>query len=437
MFFDNFKKIFYNKNKIKNYYYIKNIVLLVFIIFFLFINLNLIIAATPCELDWNGRCVNKYQQCEYYESSVEGVCGDAQKKCCYRVCDDECTPNDQKCISANNYKKCVNNADSDPCYEWKEYSCGAGKVCNYQTNNCECGSAQCSVEGETCTDVTNGCQKYLCTKDPDGCYVLQAIGVVYGYKCCGNSCVDIKSNKDHCGSCNNPCKDPDHGSAVCEGGVCKVTCESTYQLCNNNCVKLDDPNNCGSCNVKCTSNQECKLKDGKYQCVDKTSTSCTEGATRCSADNSKVEKCISGSWVTDKTCGTKECCNNNACSEVKCDSKSVGTKWCDGNVLKECTKDCKNSPNTGVIKETNCPNGCENNACKDSGGGSDNQYSGNIAFFKTESDVRAWKAYGVLDKNSIPTCAVSYLGVKDSYLGQCSSSSCSWELYVNDVKQSL
>ena len=37
-----------------------------------------------------------------------------------------------------------------------------------------------------------------------------------GQGCCGGVCVDLQDNQDHCGSCNNPCTDPE----ICTNGSC-------------------------------------------------------------------------------------------------------------------------------------------------------------------------------------------------------------------------
>lgn len=93
--------------------------------------------------------------------------------------------------------------------------------------------------------------------------------------CCGQTCVDVKSDKNHCGGCDtacttnevccsgqcrgccsdNDCLSPDEH---CIAGACVVQCTMPKTNCNNVCVLVDsDSTNCGSCGNDCLSGRMC------------------------------------------------------------------------------------------------------------------------------------------------------------------------------------
>lgn len=73
---------------------------------------------------------------------------------------------------------------------------------------------------------------------------------------CGTSCVDVQSNDDHCGGCNDACP----AAQECRAGNCECSNERT--LCGDSCVDTDsDEQNCGSCGSKCATGASCN--DGK------------------------------------------------------------------------------------------------------------------------------------------------------------------------------
>ncbi len=86
---------------------------------------------------------------------------------------------------------------------------------------------------------------------------------------CGPWCVDVNSDPDHCGSCDNPCPD----DKVCMQGICAPDC-GTLTPCDGGCFNADiDPEHCGGCNLPCPEGNVCV--GGSCQ------PACTDGQTVC------------------------------------------------------------------------------------------------------------------------------------------------------------
>jgi hypothetical protein len=66
---------------------------------------------------------------------------------------------------------------------------------------------------------------------------------------CGTQCVDIMSDPNNCGGCDQPC-----GTGLnCSGGSC--ACGGDLSVCGTQCVDLTkDPANCGACSHNCEGN---------------------------------------------------------------------------------------------------------------------------------------------------------------------------------------
>jgi len=64
--------------------------------------------------------------------------------------------------------------------------------------------------------------------------------------CGGTACVDLQTNVEHCGSCDQACG----ATATCVDGTC--ACPGDLFACDLSCVDLDsDPANCGTCGSEC------------------------------------------------------------------------------------------------------------------------------------------------------------------------------------------
>ncbi|MBR9700559.1 hypothetical protein GOV11_01710 [Candidatus Woesearchaeota archaeon] len=140
---------------------------------------------------------------------------------------------------------------------WNQGGCGV-PTCDLDTD--------CEPPGEHC----GNCADCACPTSADP---------ATNTECCGSACFDTQTDKDHCGSCDNPCADDE----VCQGGFCvsPPTCpdgvpdpgENCFNCpadvgcggtcCNDGtCVDItSDPNNCGVCYLTCESNEVCSGSD--------------------------------------------------------------------------------------------------------------------------------------------------------------------------------
>jgi hypothetical protein len=77
---------------------------------------------------------------------------------------------------------------------------------------------------------------------------------------CGGTCVDPRTDLDHCGDCATTCKAPMAAIATCSDGQCGVNCPSGKSSCKSKCVdfKSDDAN-CGACGNECKGVLGCVL----------------------------------------------------------------------------------------------------------------------------------------------------------------------------------
>ena len=112
---------------------------------------------------------------------------------------------------------------------------------------------------------------------------------------CGDTCVDVTRDEDHCGQCDNAC-DTASGLLLCEEGHC--VCAPWLTDCSGTCVDTTSaPNNCGSCGNTCTGGKTCV--SGTCECA--------IGWTDCSGT------CVDTS-TDPQNCGT---CGN-ACGGASC-----------------------------------------------------------------------------------------------------------------------
>lgn len=51
---------------------------------------------------------------------------------------------------------------------------------------------------------------------------------------CSQSCVDLNSDPNHCGACDNACPQRDHASPICESKICSYRCNEGWSDCDHN-----------------------------------------------------------------------------------------------------------------------------------------------------------------------------------------------------------
>ena len=116
-----------------------------------------------------------------------------------------------------------------------------------------CAEAQHSNDTTTTQPGTQICEQLSC---PNGC--------------CDGRCVDLRSDPNHCGTCEHAC-----ATGICQDSQCSIACEGdSHRICQGKCVDItSDENNCGSCQASCGDNMACQSK----QCVCKESYSDCDG----------------------------------------------------------------------------------------------------------------------------------------------------------------
>ncbi len=169
---------------------------------------------------------------------------------------------------------------------------------------CENGKCLCPTGKTPCGGACYGACGANEVRDPaKGC----ACVCKPGRERCDGVCVGIKTNADHCGGCNKPCKITTCvSSAVCENGFCSKT---VLPGC---CV---DDGDCGPCE-RCSVDHKCVAdagKDGGACPVDGgTGTCCGGGCVGCDGGSVDLGTC---SCVGDDGCVCTLKANDAACAK--------------------------------------------------------------------------------------------------------------------------
>ncbi|MBQ8037977.1 MAG: hypothetical protein IJ268_13385, partial [Proteobacteria bacterium] len=198
---------------------------------------------------------------------------------------------------------------------------------------------------------------------------------------CGDSCVDLTSDKDNCGACGNKCKEnftcsnstcvetsvgptpetpecQDDEAATCDGNSVKKCVEGKYVLeacddmiCESGvCAAPPEPAECDPAVdlPSCEGDSIKKCVEGKYQLSNCGDQVCEEGACHdkavepecedteaavCDADNNVVA-CKDGHYVST-SCGD-QVCEEGACIDAAPDCSDEEAPVCEENSVKKC-----------------------------------------------------------------------------------------------------
>jgi hypothetical protein len=260
----------------------------------------------PCPQPQNGQAACVANQCAVTCNPGYHACDlDCADDSSLDSCGSLCTPCPQP---ANSSASCTNGA----C----EFACDPG----YLNTGSEC--AACNSDAN-------------CGPDCEACPAQES--------CCTDSCYDLLTNPDHCGSCNGSC--PTTAYTCCSGNGCcapehplccgPYCCESTGFCCPGDYCCSSGGTCCGEhC---CASPSSICCGDGC--CSD--ATTCCNGTYCCSAEFSVC--CPDGCCGAGTTCCNDGCCPANApvccpagccpsdfpvcCTEVCC---PAGTSCCNG-----------------------------------------------------------------------------------------------------------
>jgi hypothetical protein len=157
---------------------------------------------------------------------------------------------------------------------------------------------------------------------------------------CNGTCVDISTNRSHCGNCGIVCAD----GQSCAAGGCDLVCVSPLLRCGDRCVNPStNPAHCSTCNASCARTNtvslcvggECnfvRCDSGWGDCT--TSGTCdtnlTTSVLHCGACNTR---CAAPHAVSD--------CRAGACAITSCES---GWLNCDG----DASNGCEVNQNTSI-----------------------------------------------------------------------------------------
>ena len=117
-------------------------------------------------------------------------------------------------------------------------------------------------------DVAPECTTDEECDEPLSC-IEEACSCPGGASACGAYCVDLATDPQHCGECDNLC----FGGAKCKEGECSCVGAGTPALCGNQCVDLDsDALHCGECDLECPVGSgcvagACACEEGLALCV--------------------------------------------------------------------------------------------------------------------------------------------------------------------------
>lgn len=228
----------------------------------------------------------------------------------------------------------------DVCEAWAglgEVECGecdGGDECGEEIDNvcgCPCEiDGQCYVDGDSSPDE----ECLICDPDESSEAFTEAedgteceeTGICEGGECiceqdeaeCDGTCVDLDSNRDHCGECDTACDD----NEVCDDGECTEGCSDDEALCDGMCVDTDtDTDHCGECDSACstdddTATAECDEGACVIECDDENETYCTDACTDTDTDEDHCGEC--GSECSTDIDGAIAQCIDGEC-EISCE----------------------------------------------------------------------------------------------------------------------
>ena len=155
-----------------------------------------------------------------------------------------------------------------------------------------------------------------------------------GLSCCNGACIDVASDLEHCGQCDNACPQPQNVAASCEMGVCQLgVCDPGYNDCDgdseNGCETMD------ACSCTPGETQACYPGPPGTQ----NNAPCAGGTRTCNQTGTAWSLCSGFVLPSSEICanGVDEDCNGTV-DDVP-DLDGDGWTACNGDCC-ETTQDC-------------------------------------------------------------------------------------------------
>jgi hypothetical protein len=304
-------------------------------------------ACKPGFADCNG---NKADGCEINIAQDKNNCGVCSKVCqapsggsvvcsggnCAESCGSGLTNCSGVCVNTGNdinycggcATKCTPPANGTA-------TCGGGS-CGFNCNN---GFHKCGTECKANNDATNcGASCTTCPGPASGSGTAICTAGTCGFNCvapttlkCGNSCYNPTNDKAHCSSCTIACTDPPNGVSNCVTSACKITCNSGFHECSNQCKSDTDATACGSSCTNCpgptsgTGTPACPSGSCEITCGAPTPTRCGSSCVDTQTDEGFCGSCTNA-------CGSGKTCCGGGCKDLQDDDNHCGTcgKKCSG-----------------------------------------------------------------------------------------------------------
>jgi hypothetical protein len=156
---------------------------------------------------------------------------------------------------------------------------------------------------------------------------------------CGDGCIDVETDPEHCGGCDLRCDVP-NATAECRDGDCAVAmCDAGYGDCDGEVVngcesELSEPDRCGGCDIVCGPEEPvCAPSGESHDCA----TGCPPDARTlcdgtCLDALTDPQHCGGCDLRCDVPNATAEC-RDGDCAVAMCDA---GYGDCDGEVVNGC-----------------------------------------------------------------------------------------------------
>ncbi|MCA9695396.1 MAG: LamG-like jellyroll fold domain-containing protein [Nannocystaceae bacterium] len=149
-----------------------------------------------------------------------------------------------------------------------------------------------------------------------------------GQEDCGQGCVDVAVEPDHCGGCGIACV----GSESCVDGACALECPTGAVNCFGTCQYLDyDQWNCGACGHICSDDEICYSGMCRYNCYDvswcggNTCADTLQDPDHCGSCSNACDPgdvCASGTCMTPCTESEEDC--GGVCVDLSSDPLNCG-----------------------------------------------------------------------------------------------------------------